>query len=1230
MTRRRTRAGRTDGDGTVTYTDDFNNVFNQFLISPVLTLKFPAADITDTFTNSVTVDAVPVNQADYEDTPTASDDIDFLLESGPLEGQFDKSNSASYHDNMDSKVLSHTWTVSLKNPTGLDMENIIVEDYNLDGRLQYVSIANTTASADYVGSYTIEATSDGTNWTTIVSDADISDTTAYDLPADTIRVRMSSTSGSYLKPSGTFKFTLTTEMKDPENTHNTTTYVFNMYNYASYSANFVGSTVEATGTDSGYCYFYPYSPRIDFAKFVASASSSLLVNDEITFRLDLRETNANDSRDNVEAQTMIDFLPVGLEYVPGSAIVWYRNPASADAIVSIEPAIIENCYDSGKTALIWTFDNPIYFGPAYNSVFYWVSYRAVATIDMDAGDSTNDAYFIWDNNGYGDSEAQTIYAYTLFGPAQTAADSYDLDGDGNTEERVLWGDAVITFSPPKEVVAKKYVQGKFDSNLINSGGRTEIGDWAKYQLDATNHSLIAYNKLTVIDVLPYVGDTTICKDEGGIYQSRESEFPVLLTGPATAPDGFTVYYTNDYPSDTDNKAYDYAADANWVTTPSDYSKVIGVKFVMDEGESFEVEETCSFGLPLAISDADPTLKSEQKAVNTFALSTNGTDYLEALNTTLRVVSYEVEGTVFEDTDEDGIMDSGEVPIGGVKVWLTDGEGNVANDVGGNPFVTTTDENGYYHFDVQQTNNYSVSFTEPINYAPTPVTKDPSEAQGSHVLQGEDNTDIFFIGIETYTEQWTVVRNAGYYRDAASIQVSKELYDVDNDLITDERTFEFAVRIGGLLYNGPAIINGQTVTITNGVLRFSNGAEVFIHEIPFETSYSVTEINADDYGVSPLSQVFSGTMTIAGRSVTFENTELPGSIGDYIWNDVNADGVQDAGETGIEGVTVELVDEYGNVVDTAVTNVDGLYLFADVAPGTYNVVVTPPDGYLQTYEKDNSLNCDTEVIVTTNADILDVDYGFQQLATIGSTVWVDTNGNGVKDESELGLENITVQLIDDKGNVVATTTTDANGQYLFTDVPMGTYDIVITPPDNYNQTYELDGKLDGDTSVTVAPGEEKLDVNFGFQPFATIGSTVWVDTNGNDVKDGSEFGLENITVQLIDDKGNVVATTTTDANGQYLFTDVPAGTYDIVIIPPKNYTQTYELDGKLNGDTKVTVAPGEEKLDVNFGFQDEDAVNPKTSDFSIPLWVWLSLAGLILAAGAAGFILLRKETIKNIF
>ena len=66
------------------------------------------------------------------------------------------------------------------------------------------------------------------------------------------------------------------------------------------------------------------------------------------------------------------------------------------------------------------------------------------------------------------------------------------------------------------------------------------------------------------------------------------------------------------------------------------------------------------------------------------------------------------------------------------------------------------------------------------------------------------------------------------------------------------------------------------------------------------------------------------------------------IGDRVWNDAEGDGVQDAGESGIAGVTVELQDGVctPNVnCLVATTADDGSYLFTSVAPGTYDVVVT---------------------------------------------------------------------------------------------------------------------------------------------------------------------------------------------------------------------------------------------------------------------------------------------------
>src|SRR6185295_16555796 len=103
---------------------------------------------------------------------------------------------------------------------------------------------------------------------------------------------------------------------------------------------------------------------------------------------------------------------------------------------------------------------------------------------------------------------------------------------------------------------------------------------------------------------------------------------------------------------------------------------------------------------------------------------------------------------------------------------------------------------------------------------------------------------------------------------------------------------------------------------------------------------------------------SRTNTLTATNVlTYDfgyNTTRDASVGDRVWNDSDGDGVQDAGEIGINGVTVELLDNGGNVIDTQVTAGDGNYLFDHLAAGNYSVrVVTSslPAGYSQTFDLD---------------------------------------------------------------------------------------------------------------------------------------------------------------------------------------------------------------------------------------------------------------------------------------
>ncbi len=100
-----------------------------------------------------------------------------------------------------------------------------------------------------------------------------------------------------------------------------------------------------------------------------------------------------------------------------------------------------------------------------------------------------------------------------------------------------------------------------------------------------------------------------------------------------------------------------------------------------------------------------------------------------------------------------------------------------------------------------------------------------------------------------------------------------------------------------------------------------------------------------------------------------------SIGNQIWYDKNANGIQDTGEAGVAGVTVELRDNsstYGNVLQTTVTDANGKYLFSNLNPGDYHIDVvegTLPAGFVFTKANQGSDDVkDSDVRATAEAPL----------------------------------------------------------------------------------------------------------------------------------------------------------------------------------------------------------------------------------------------------------------------
>jgi uncharacterized repeat protein (TIGR01451 family) len=226
----------------------------------------------------------------------------------------------------------------------------------------------------------------------------------------------------------------------------------------------------------------------------------------------------------------------------------------------------------------------------------------------------------------------------------------------------------------------------------------------------------------------------------------------------------------------------------------------------------------------------------------------------------------------------------------------------------------------------------------------------------------------------------------------------------------------------------------------------------------------------------------------------------GSIGDRVFEDLNDNGVSNAGEPGIEGVTVSLyVDIDGDglytpgvdaFVATTVTDADGLYSFDNLAEGfNYLVLVDPADSAIVDYFDDfygpNTPYINTTLIphLVTNltGDYLLADFGFWKVepGSIGDQVFIDVDGDGLYNPAvDTPLPSITVNLYRD-GQLIATTVTGADGTYLFENLGPGNYTVAVdvnSPgvPGGYSPTINQ-------FNIDLAIGQDYLAADFPFVP-----------------------------------------------------------------------------------------------------------------------------------------------------
>lgn len=406
---------------------------------------------------------------------------------------------------------------------------------------------------------------------------------------------------------------------------------------------------------------------------------------------------------------------------------------------------------------------------------------------------------------------------------------------------------------------------------------------------------------------------------------------------------------------------------------------------------------------------------------------------------------------------------------------------------------------------------------------------------------------------------------------------------------------------------------------------SNGAVT-----SFIVEWSKDGLVGNDHSVSDTDVI--GTQIVAEQEQKVNNGEVSGTV----WAENDYNGLFATDEAKLQDITVQLISDNGTIVATAQTNKLGQYDFTGLAPGNYYVKFTSqsfvgynavPDGgnsiVQQASKGINDSYAQTPVFALTYNDVLEKSFGVYVPSTVSGFAWDDANQNGIYDNREAKIANVTITLTDADGNSltdvygnpIAAVLTDANGNYSFTNVrPRKEMKLTLTSSNTVdisnarvspipasgdvkltNKAEKSIGMLEFNGAPTSATTEKSgsmltsatigeiyinsmsgtgiTPVNAEYKNFAlstnnSIRGYVWVESDYNGILDGWHETQADIDIE--EPVLNGVKVTLKNAAGATVattYTDF-AGYYEFLALKPGTYKVEYEETDRTAADKKV--------------------------------------------------------------
>ena len=558
----------------------------------------------------------------------------------------------------------------------------------------------------------------------------------------------------------------------------------------------------------------------------------------------------------------------------------------------------------------------------------------------------------------------------------------------------------------------------------------------------------------------------------------------------------------------------------------------------------------------------------------------------------------VEGTVFADANDNGLLDAGETGMTGTVVRLMSEEGEA--------FRAEIGNGGGFTFDAVMPGRYQVTYELP---------------EEAVFARGAEGGNQIASGSRTGESEWFDFPVGGYQQ--APLCGALTLGRISGSVFSDPNG-------NGIQEEGEPALDAVTLTLT------PSRAELDVLSVTSDESglFALEGLRPDAYAMTlsiPAPHVLSRTDAVSlpfragyqeqtvslevAMGARWENQclgiALPVSLSGRVWLDENNDGRMDPEEATPAGCEIVLTDEVSGLpVETLRTDEQGAFGTGHLIPGSYGLSYTLPRNTLGAGAGDSLFLQDggqmvlQGIALRENESADDLLLGLVKYTAVGGTVWID-RGNGPEP-----LPGAVVSLLDEAGTLLQSMSTGETGGYTFDGLMPGTYQVtadmpagcvVVEPGDArltgsvHSVAERTEGRHGESAAFALRMGEDQLAQDFGCVLPGRLGDFCWVDLNGDGLQDYSEPGLPGVTVELLRD-GQTVASTVSDQYGFYRFEEIYPAVYTLRVTPPAQVRATVrrtdlriiasvleEADGSVFDSVELPVESDRANYNADLGF-----------------------------------------------